>query len=119
MASVKTEKNTTPANGTPATEATDATTARKKVLTDADKKEIKALFEASYKADEKVEQARQALDAAINARSLAVKAIHDKTQHKGPFTYNGDEVKIVVRKSARGENWFFRGKNEQESIDIG
>jgi hypothetical protein len=88
-------------------------------MTADDKKAVKALFVNAKKAEDEVLEAEKAYDAAVARRSLAVKAILDKTNSKGPFTYEGEEVTIVKRTSKdRGDNYFFRGRNEKDSISI-
>lgn len=72
----------------------------------------KELFQAYDLADDAVEQAQAALEAALKVRSDKVKDILDTTGSKGPFAYKGDVLKVVVR----GDTHFFRGKKRQETL---
>ena len=78
-----------------------------------DKAALKALFAAYDKADEAVEKLKADVEKAVSVRSVACKAIHDAAG-KGPFGFKGDTVKIV----ARGDTFFFRGKNNKEVVEI-
>lgn len=72
-----------------------------------DKNELSALFQAYTLVNKEVSAAKDALEQKIVDRSNAVRQILSATGSKGPFAYNGDHVKIVVR----GELCFFRGKS--------
>ena len=80
----------------------------------ATKEEIQAVFAAYKSADEAVSEAKAAYEAAVQRRSETCKAILETTGSKGPYQFNGTQVKIVIR----GDLHFLRGKNTAEVIEV-
>jgi hypothetical protein len=76
--------------------------------------EKKRLFDAYEKFDAQVVALDKQKEALLAQRSEAVKAIHDSLG-KGPFSWKGNVLTIVARK----DNFFFRGKGDNEVEKIG
>lgn len=82
----------------------------------ANKAEISKLFKDAMALDGKVDAAKKAVDAAMEARSVAVKALYDANgQDNGPFNYKGELYTIRKRAAKDDEGnvipdkvtWFF------------
>lgn len=80
---------------------------------------VKSLFAVYTETDVKVAEAKAAYEQALLVRSESVKQIHDQVG-KGPFKYNGNPVKVVVRpfKDGSGATYFLRGKSVEDMIEV-
>ena len=86
--------------------------------------EKKALFETYKKADDTFTKAKASLEAAGEARSKTVKAIHDALGI-GPFNYKARILTVVKRvqkvdgEPTGKETYYFKSPSSQEVQDIG
>jgi hypothetical protein len=94
-----------------ANKADEAVVEEKKKLS-ADEK--KKLFEAYDKVETKFVELEKQREKLLAERVIAVKAIHDGIG-KGPFQWKGNQLTVVNR----GENFYFRGKDNTEVEAIG
>jgi hypothetical protein len=80
-------------------------------------KELFGLYEQH--ADRETAALKQA-EVARNSKSNAVREIFEKSGTRGPFTYRGDKLKIMIKKDrTTGEpRYYFRGRDTAETIDI-
>lgn len=82
-------------------------------------KELKAAFAAYEKADEEVEAAKKAVEAAMQKRSKLVQAIAEGAGN-GPFSYKGMVLTATCRtsKSSGQSTWFFKGPGRSDVIEV-
>lgn len=86
-----------------------------------DKTAIKALFVEYEEKDDLIEQAKAAVEKAVQARSDVVKKIAAASGGKKKLRYKGQEVTIVSKanKTTNTETFFFRGKTrDEDALDI-
>lgn len=102
---------------------TDQTNGEPEVVSEpvASKPSLRPYFSAYKEADAAWGAAKAALEQAAVDRSMAVKAILEAAESKGPFKVDGQIVQIVSRvtKSADGDHttYFFKGQR-QDVVEI-
>ena len=87
--------------------------------TNGDKGALKAKFTKYQEADDRVGQARDALEAAMAARTSTVKSIIE-SHGKGPYKWNGMMMQGVIRKNEElgTETAFFKNLAQNEVQEV-